>query len=241
MQQNLNEQLEEENKEHNKKRQKQLPEVNPMKSGIIMFDDENNGENNGEEVDMFSMSNDIEKSNNTQQIFKNYKDLKNENESLKEVIQDLKQRIKELNSNYNNESDKNSHELGNEELTLFNNMINEKQSKIISLEDQLKEYQNKTNDIIAGKSDETKDKQIQILINEINSIRAKILNDISYNNRIQNFDEFISAVEKINELNNEIIEPEIQDAFSKLNQLIEIYKKNDVNLFNKLMEELNNM
>jgi hypothetical protein len=241
MQQNLNEQLEEENKEHNKKRQKQLPEVNPMKSGIIMFDDENNGENNGEEVDMFSISNDIEKSNNTQQIFKNYKDLKNENESLKEVIQDLKQRIKELNSNYNNESDKNSHELSNEELTLFNKMINEKQSKIISLEDQLKEYQNKTNDIMAGKSDETKDKQIQILINEINSIRAKILNDISYNNRIQNFEEFIRAVEKINELNNEIIEPEIQDAFSKLNQLIEIYKKNDDNLFNKLMEELNNM
>ena len=48
-------------------------------------------------------------------------------------------------------------------------------------------------------------------------------------------------MEKINELNNEIIEPEIQDAFSKLNQLIEIYKKNDVNLYNKLMEELNNM
>ena len=80
-----------------------------------------------------------------------------------------------------------------------------------------------------------------MLINEINSIRTKILNDISYNNRIQNFEDFISAVEKINELNNEIIEPEIQDAFSKLNQLIEIYKANDVNLYNKLMEELSNM
>jgi len=233
MQQNLNEKLEEEYKEHNKRKQKELSVANPMKSAIIMFDDENNGENNDEEEDKFSISNDVVK--------KNYKDLKEENESLKEVIQDLKQRIKELDSNYNNESDKNNQELGNEELALFNKMINEKQSIIMSLEDQLKEYQNKTNDIIAGKSDETKDKQIQMLINEINSIRTKILNDISYNNRIQNFEDFISAVEKINELNNEIIEPEIQDAFSKLNQLIEIYKANDVNLYNKLMEELSNM
>jgi len=193
MQQNLNEQLEEERKELNKKKQKQLPEANPMKSAIIMFDDDNNGEIE----DLLSISHDNDKNNknNIDQILKNYKDLKDENDSLKEIIKDLKQRIKELSPNYNNESDKNNHELDTDELTLFNNIINEKQSKIMSLEDQLKEYQNKTNDIIVGKSDETKDKQIQILINEINSIRTKILNDISYNNRIQNFDEFIGAVE----------------------------------------------
>ena len=86
-------------------------------------------------------------------------------------------------------------------------------------------------------SDEDKDKQIQLLINEINSIKKKFLNDITYNNRITNFEEFIKNIEKINELNNEIIDPEIQDAFAKLNELIEIYKNNEDIINDKFGEE----
>ena len=170
-----------------------------------------------------SISNDeYEKNNidkNTQQIIKNYKLVEDENKSLKIVVEDLKKQIKELKKNKNN-----------------NGIINEKDMKIQNLEEQIKEYEKKCDDIIMGKSMEEKDKQIQILINEINSIRKNILNSITYNNRITNFDEFIKNIEKINELNNEIIEPGIQDAFTKLNELIQIYKQNDKNIINKLKE-----
>ena len=49
-----------------------------------------------QEEDMFSISNEKKKknNNNTQQFVKNYKDLKDENESLKEVIQDLKNLVR---------------------------------------------------------------------------------------------------------------------------------------------------
>ena len=91
-----------------------------------------------------------------------------------------------------------------------------------------------------GNSNEDKDKQIEILIKEINSLRTKITNDISYNHRITNFDEFIENIEKINELNSEIIDPDIQDAFTKINELIELYKQNNENINDRLMEEIVN-
>ena len=128
---------------------------------------------------------------NYEKLLKNYKDLKVENQTLINVIEGLKQKIKES-------KDKNdSQAFTNDELEEFKNILNEKDEMIISLETQLNEYKKKCDDILSGKSKETKDKQIEILINEVNSIRKKILNEISYNNRISNFDEFIEVLEKI--------------------------------------------
>ena len=93
---------------------------------------------------------------------------------------------------------------------------------------------------MVGNSNEDKNKKIEMLIKEINSLRAKILNDISYNNRITNFYEFIQNIEIINGLNSENIDPDIQDAFTKINELIEIYKENDEKICNRLVAEIVN-
>ena len=93
---------------------------------------------------------------------------------------------------------------------------------------------------MVGNSNEDKNKKIEMLIKEINSLRAKILNDISYNNRITNFYEFIQNIEIINGLNSENIDPDIQDAFTKINELIKIYKENDEKIINRLVKEIVN-
>ena len=238
--------MEEQRRESDKKIQKKLLGSGSIKSSVIFFDDnkkdtkkDNIIDNNDnyilgeEEIASFSNENSEKPNSNnldTQRILNNYKSLKEENESQKEIIKDLKKRIKELDSNYNEKDDIN-------DIQKLNNIINEKDLKINNLEEQLKEYQKKCDDVISGMSDEDKDKQIQLLINEINSIKKKFLNDITYNNRITNFEEFIKNIEKINELNNEIIDPEIQDAFAKLNELIEIYKNNEDIINDKFGEE----
>ena len=249
MQQQLNEQINKEQKEINKKNSNKL---NPIKNSVIFFNDkddmnkdndnkdkDNNDDNYnlGESELVFdSNDNNSEKNNvnnnnnnmNTEQMIKNYKFVQDENKALQELVKDLKAQIKQMKSNKTNGTNNNN------DIEKLNNIIHEKDSKIYNLEEQIKEYQKKCDDIIIGKSNEDKDKQIEILINEINSMRKKILNDVSYNNRITNFDDFIKDVEKINELNSEIIDPDIQDAFVRLNDLIEIYKQNNENIISKL-------
>ena len=242
LQKKLNDQLEEEKKEMERKSSKKL---NPIKNSVILFGDEDNKDINNkdknkdldnigddnlynlgeEEIVSLSNDNDSEKNNNnnnkdinTEQMIKNYKFVQEENKSLQEVIKDLKKQIKTMKSNQNGGENINN----DNNIEKLNNIILEKDSKIYNLEEQIKEYQKKRDEIIIGKSDEDKDKQIEILINEINSMRKKILNDISYNNRITNFDEFIKNIEKINELNCEIIDPDIQDAFARLNELVDM-------------------
>ena len=209
--------LEQEN-EKNKAKIKDLETENKVLSSL------KNG-NNTEGKEKKDTNNEI----NSEKLLKNYKDLKDENQTLKDVIKDLQKKIKESNDKNDNQA------FTNDELEEFKNMLNEKDSMIISLESQLNEYKKKCDDILSGKSKESKDKQIEILINEVNSIRKKILNDISYNNRISNFDEFIEALETINKLNSGKVGPEIKDAFSKLNDLIKIYKENNENINNKIL------
>ena len=169
-------------------------------------------------------------------IINNYKTFEEENKSLKEEIKDLKNQIKQLSENKKSENDENEEDV----ISKLYSVINDKESKINSLEEQLNEYKKKTNEIMVGNSNEDKNKKIEMLIKEINSLRAKILNDISYNNRITNFYEFIQNIEIINGLNSENIDPDIQDAFTKINELIKIYKENDEKIINRLVEEIVN-
>ena len=62
---------------------------------------------------------------------------------------------------------------------------------------QIKVYQSKCDDIIMGKSEESKDNQIKRLLNEVKAIRKRILSIITLNGRISNYDEFVEALKCI--------------------------------------------
>ena len=117
--------------------------------------------------------------------------------SLKQENETLKELIENLKLSIKELNSNNNEKNENDEIKKLNDIINEKDSKINNL------------------------------INEINSIKEKILDDITYNKRITNFEEFIQNMEKINELNNEKINPEIREAFGNINDLIDLYKEND--------------
>ena len=93
MQQKLNQQLDEERKIINKK--------NLMKASVIAFDDDNDDANKSDnniekkyENNNFPLSDERKSSVPKEQIYKNYKILKDENEALKVIIKDLKENIK---------------------------------------------------------------------------------------------------------------------------------------------------
>ena len=62
---------------------------------------------------------------------------------------------------------------------------------------QIKEYQSKSDDIILGKTNKNMEKQIEILLNEVKGIRKRLLNIVTFNDRINNFDDFINNIEII--------------------------------------------
>ena len=111
----------------------------------------------------------------------------------------------------------------------------------MTLSDQIAEYQSQCDDIIAGKSLKEKEEQIKLLISEVKAIRGKILNIITFNKRISNFDEFINCVDLIQQIKNDNSSDnnnKIKIAFEKINYLIDIYKQNNEDYYNKLIREI---
>ena len=117
-------------------------------------------------------------------------------------------------------------------------LLIEKDQNLINLSHQIREYQTKVDDIILGNTEESKDKQIQILLNEVKSIRKRILNIITLNDRITNFDEFMEAIKIIKQLKSKNKDKNIDKAFDKLTELIEIYQQNNDNVQSKFIEEI---
>jgi DNA repair exonuclease SbcCD ATPase subunit len=107
-----------------------------------------------------------------------------------------------------------------EQMEKLKNKIKQQENILISLTNQLKEYQSKTDNIINANGNNDNE-NILTLIKEVKSIRQRILDIVTYNNKIDNFDEFIKILENIkNNINYE-------ENMNKLNGLIEHYKKNN--------------
>ena len=154
---------------------------------------------------------------------KDYMIMHNENNVLKKYISKLEKNI------------------GIEEQ--MNNMralLVEKDQTMVKLLNQIKEYQSKVDDIILGKSEESKDKQIQMLLNEVKVIRKRFLNMTTLNNRITNFEEFIEAINTIKQLEMNNKDKNISDAFDKLAYLIDIYQQNNDNAYSQFVNEIYN-
>ena len=125
-----------------------------------------------------------------------------------------------------------------EQMDNMRNLIAEKDQVLVNLSHQIKEYQSKVDNIIIGKTEESKDKQIQMLLNEVKGIRKRILNIITLNDRITNFDEFMEAIKTIQQLESKNKDKNIDKAFDKLNELIETYQQNNDNAYSKFVEEI---
>ena len=125
-----------------------------------------------------------------------------------------------------------------EQMNNLRNLVSEKDQVLMNLSYQIKEYQSKVDDIILAKSKEGKDKQIQMLLNEVKGIRKRILNIITLNDRITNFDEFMEAIKTIKQLENTNKDKNIEKAFDQLNYLIEIYQQNDDNAYSQFVNEI---
>ena len=125
-----------------------------------------------------------------------------------------------------------------EKMDNLRTLLAEKDQLLINLSYQIKEYQSKCDDIIIGKSEESKDKQIQLLLNEVKGIRKRILNIVTLNDRITNFDEFMEAIKTIKILESTNKDKDIEKAFDQLNYLVEIYQQNDDNAFSKFVNEI---
>ena len=117
-----------------------------------------------------------------------------------------------------------------EHIEKLKNKIKQQENLLISLTNQLNEYQSKTDNIINTNNNDDNEKIIP-LIKEVKSIRQRIIDIVTFNNRIDNFDEFIKILEDIkNNINYE-------ENMNKLNGLIEHYKKNNDKSILKLYDQ----
>ena len=130
----------------------------------------------------------------------------------------------------------------NSQINNLKNIIYEKEQLLLTITDQISEYQSNCDDIIIGKSMKEKEEQIKLLINEVKAIRNKIINIITFNKRISNFDEFINCVDIIQQSNNndinESVNNKIKIAFEKINYLINVYKQNNEEYYHKIIREI---
>ena len=179
-----------------------------------------------------------------------------ENKKLNEEILKLKNEIKEKKEcieslNKNNEEWEDEYYKGlknlskiktenEEKIENLKKIVLAKYKLIISLTDQIKEYEVKCTDILNGLSEEEKDKQLEILINEVNSKRKKIFDILTFNGLISNFEEFEKVVNQIiSQFNNKSSKENVENSLKKLDFLINSYKENDrknnIEILNKLI------
>ena len=234
-----------EEKENNEKTY--ADEINKLKSEIENLNKSNEMKLNNYNSLINQLNTALENMNNVEQENSNYeKKIKELNEKI-EILEannnnnitnndeDTINKIKELekkNSELENEYMTKITQLNDYIITLetgqgvseqmekLKNKIKQQENILISLTNQLKEYQSKTDNIINANGNNDNE-NILTLIKEVKSIRQRILDIVTYNNKIDNFDEFIKILENIkNNINYE-------ENMNKLNELIEHYKKNN--------------
>ena len=119
------------------------------------------------------------------------------------------------------------------------NALEDKEELVKNLSNQISEYQSKTDLILNNNSEEDKNTIIEILINEVKAIRQKIIDLISFNGRIDNYQEFINVINLIkNNVNDLDDNDDLKDAFGRLNILINSFEINDDITKMKLLREI---
>ena len=119
------------------------------------------------------------------------------------------------------------------------NALEDKEELVKNLSNQISEYQSKTDLILNNNSEEDKNTIIEILMNEVKAIRQKIIDLISFNGRIDNYQEFINVINLIkNNVNDLDDNDDLKDAFGRLNILINSFEINDDITKMKLLREI---
>ena len=106
---------------------------------------------------------------------------------------------------------------------------------------QIKEFQSKSDDIILGKTEKNKEKQIEILLNEVKGIRKRLLNMVTLNEGINNFEDLINNIKVLQKIENKIKDKEVKKALEQLNKLIHEYELNNDMAYNKFLVKLYNI
>ena len=116
----------------------------------------------------------------------------------------------------------------------------QKYKLIVELTEQIKQYESQSTEILNGLSDEEKDKKIILLSNEVKAIRKRIFHILTFNETINNFQEFENIIntllEKYNSSNSK---DEIKNILFKLEFLIKNYKENEEKNNETIMNNIN--
>ena len=159
-------------------------------------------------------------------------------EALSKIDKEYKLSLKQITSMQNQISNLEKNIGIDEQLNNLKSLISKKEQEIIILTDQIKEYQSKCDDIIIGKSSEIKDEQIKLLLNEVNSIRSKILNILSFEGRISNYEEFMDIISKVIKYLEENKNEEMKTICEKVKFLGENYELNGQKFYNRIIQEV---
>ena len=116
----------------------------------------------------------------------------------------------------------------------------QKNEEINSLSSQLKIYQMKSSLIIEGKSTLPQQQQIQCLINEINVLKQRINELLTFNNRVDSFDDLIITLNSIISIISEHKKKDksFENDFIKLTNLLQTYSKNNDSICNSIIEDM---
>ena len=181
------------------------------------------------------------KSNNLEEKISNSDD----EDLIKDITEEMNRwkkayyNLSKVNDYLQDKISKSESEIGvEEEMKNLKELLSKKDELLMNLTLQLKEYQSKCDEIIIGRTIKNKDKQIEILLNEVKAIRKRLLNFVTLNERITNFDDFMNSINTIKELESKVKDRNIKKAFEQLDNLIEIYKLNNDMAFNDFMMKL---
>jgi len=236
--------------------------LSPQKNGGQMLKKENNENNNEDKDDLIDENNELKiiindlkeeinilKQNHDKDI---QDTIVHSNEKLLEkdlIIEELTEEFNKLDKEYKlcckeiitlqNHISQLEKNIGVEEhISNLKQIINEKENIIMDFSEQIKEYQSQCDDIITGNSMEEKDEQIKMLINEVKGIRTRIQNLISFEGRINDFDEFLDIMKKVKNYINKSDDKEIKKYYEQLNILVETYELNGQKFYNKIIQEI---
>jgi hypothetical protein len=177
-------------------------------------------------------------------MMENIKDI-NDEDLIKDITEEMNKwkqeyyKLSKINDLLKDNITKLEKNLGvEEEIRYLKEALAKKDELLMDLTLQIKEYQSKSDDIILGRTNKSKDKQIEILLNEVKGIRKRLLNIVTLNDRITDYEDFMNNIKIIQGLENKSKDKNVKKAFEQLNMLIEEYKLNNEMAYNDFLVKL---